>query len=112
MLIQVCIKHGTDTLFQIFLHKLKLHSKNTSKSINHHHHLKCSEFTFQKNFYLSYELEHDDGDDVVVIMYANDLSGGCGCVRSMDESKVRRVDRALCVDITDCLHNQDQTLLN
>lgn len=78
----------------------------------HHHHTDCIQLTFQNNFYLSCELEHDDGDGVVVIMYASGPCDGCDRVHSRGESKVRKVGRAQSVDTGDYLRNQGQTSLH
>jgi hypothetical protein len=67
--------------------------------------------TFLKNFYLFCELEHDDGDGVVVIMCVNVRCDARGCDRLMDGSKDRRVDRAQYVDTED-YYSQDQRILN
>jgi hypothetical protein len=53
--------------------------------------------------------EHDDGDDVVVIMCASARGDGCGCVRSRDGSRDRTAGRALSADTANCWHSRDRT---
>lgn len=64
--------------------------------------MKCLQLTFLKNFCLSCELVHDDGDGVVVIMCVNGRCDGCDHDRSTGESKDHREGRALCVGRGDC----------
>lgn len=59
-------------------------------------------FISQLSIYLlPCEQAHDDGDDVIVIMYVNVRYDERGCVHSKDESKLHRVDMALNVDTGD-----------
>lgn len=71
----------------------------------HHHHFEHLNFFISPAIsYLFCELEHGGGDDVVVIMYASVRCDGYGYVHSKGGNMVRRVDRALYVDIVDCWH--------
>ena len=95
-----------------FLHKLNHLDKKKYLRPKSSPSFEYCKFISQKKFYPSYELAHDDGDDVVVIMCVNDPYDDYDCVHSKDENKVRMVDMAQSEGTEDYLRNQGRTILH